>query len=466
MATTGASGYGLRQRPADTAQRERRTAAGPAARPPHAAARPPVRPTRPAVGWRGAAGAFAGSVGPAVPLLALLLVILTGCVTPPEERPGAAASGRPMPPPPPAAEGTIDALLDEMGLRGQVGQHFIIPLKTAHVYDRTRKDTQRVLPAGYIVYPWNVESREQLTRLTKDLGRIAVESTGVRPFVAVDQEGGRVQALRIPSLHRHPPARSMGLHEDPAYTEAVGYVTAVELRSVGINMNLAPVLDLYGGGEPAGDDPRDGPAQEGPDHDGGVIGDRAFDSRPDVVAELGLAYAGGLRRGGVIAVAKHFPGHGATTVDSHGTLPVVAQRLSELRGTHLRPFAAAVEGGFPAVMTAHILYPRVDKDHPVTLSQRWLQGVLREDLGFGGVIIADAVEMRALSANYSLKEILLLGLRAGVDLFLVTDWIDPVEAVDTVMALVEHGLVSKEQIREGARRVLELKAEYELLPAQ
>ena len=456
MVTTGPCRYGLPQRPPATAPRGR-----------------------------------PGPVRAVITLLALGL-LLAGCATPPEERAGAAASnGRPIRPAPPAAEGAIDALLDEIGLRGQVGQHFIIPLKTAHIYDRTRKNTQQVLPAGYIVYPWNVASREQLTRLTKDLRRIAEESTGVRPFVAVDQEGGRVQALRIPSLHRHPPARSMGLHEDSDYTEAVGYVAAVELRSVGVNMNLAPVLDLYGGGAPAGDAspeagssrpngrdednrgagapgdaPGEGPAQVDPEHDAGVIGDRAFDRRPDVVAELGLAYAGGLRRGGVISVAKHFPGHGATTVDSHGTLPVVAQSLPELRRTHLRPFAAAVYGGIPAVMTAHILYPRVDKKHPVSLSRRWLQDVLRKELGFGGVIMADAVEMRALSANYSLKEILLLGLRAGVDLFLITDWIDPVEAADTVMNLVEHGLVSKERIREGARRVLEVKAEYGLLPAQ
>ncbi|MFW5729665.1 MAG: glycoside hydrolase family 3 N-terminal domain-containing protein, partial [Spirochaetota bacterium] len=287
---------------------------------------------------------------------------------------------------------------------------------------------------------------------------------------------GRVQALRIPSLHRHPAARSMGMYDDADYTEAVGYVTAVELRSLGVNMNLAPVIDLYGPGPPEGSpspregEPPPGPAgptaggsERAPDHDSGVIGDRAFDTRPDIVAELGNAYAAGLRRGGVIAVAKHFPGHGATIVDSHGALPTVSQNLAQLRGSHLRPFAAAVDAGIPAVMTAHILYPQVDKDHPVTLSGRWLQGILREDLAFRGVIVSDAVEMRALTANYSLKEILLLGLRAGIDLFLITDWIDPVEAVDTVVALVEHGLVSKERIREGARRVLELKNSYGLL---
>jgi beta-N-acetylhexosaminidase len=302
------------------------------------------------------------------------------------------------------------------------------------------------LPAGFILYPWNIESREQTVALTKELHRRTQETTGTAPFLAVDQEGGRVQALRLPSLHEHPPARAMGVHADRSYMEAVGYVTAVELQSLGINMNFAPVLDLYGGS------------------DVGVIGDRALAAAPEAVAELGVAYAGGLRRGGVVAVSKHFPGHGATAVDSHGALPRVERTFAELVGSHLKPFAAAAEAGVPAMMTAHIVYPRVEKELPATLSSVWLREILRDRLGFDGLIVTDALEMRAIADNYSLKETLHLGLEAGINVFLITTTIDPIEAAKAVETLVRHGLVSKEQIREGARRVLELKAAYGLLP--
>lgn len=345
-----------------------------------------------------------------------------------------------------AVEARVEALLDEIGLRGQIGQHFIIPLKTSQVYARTEKRIRHMRPAGFILYPWNIESREQTVSLTKALRRRSVAVTGTAPFVAVDQEGGRVQALRLPSLHEHPPARSMGTHADRGYMEAVGYVSGVELRSLGINMNFAPVLDLY-----------DGSA-------GGVIGDRAFASGPSVVADLGVAYAGGLERAGVIAVGKHFPGHGATSVDSHGSLPEVRLGLAELSAGHLKPFTAAAAADLPAMMTAHIVYPRVEKDVPATLSSVWLQEVLRDQLGFEGVIVTDALEMRAIADNYSLKETLHLGLEAGVNLFLITSTIEPIEAVKAVESLVKHGVISKERIRAGARRVLTLKAGYGLVP--
>lgn len=366
-------------------------------------------------------------------------------------RPARRQPGVPAPPDrgtPRGRASGIDLILDEMGLSGQIGQHFIMPLETPGVSEATRKRIQLVSPAGYILYPWNVRDRGQLRELTAELRQLTRETTGQRPFIAVDQEGGRVQALRIDSLHEHPAASHMGAYDDPAYMEAVGYVTGVELASLGITMNFAPVLDLQGDLDRGGR---------------GVIGDRALAPSPETVAELGLAYAEGLRRAGVIPVAKHFPGHGATAVDSHGSLPTVSASLDELREAHLLPFVEAAKAQIPAVMTAHIRYPAVEKELPVTLSRRWLQDILRGELGFTGVVVTDAMEMRAIADNYSLKEALYRGLQAGVNLFLLTAWIDPVEARNTVARLVAQGIVSEAQIREGARRVLELKAQFGLL---
>jgi beta-N-acetylhexosaminidase len=332
-----------------------------------------------------------------------------------------------------------------MGLRGQIGQHFIIPLRTTEVYAKTVKNTRGVEPAGYILYPKNIGSRQQLQALTKQLRALAKRHTGSLPLVAVDQEGGRVRALRLPSVTGQPSAHDMGRYNDTLYMESAGYTAAIELSSLGINMNFAPVLDLYG------------------DEDRGVIGDRALSPDPDTVTRLALAYAAGLKRGGVIAVGKHFPGHGATSVDSHGELPRVYASRWALEETHLRPFAAASDAGIPALMTAHIVYPRLDKWRPATLSSVWLTEILREDLGFEGVIVSDALEMRALTDNFTVKETLRLGLDAGINLFLITDWIDSIRAVESVVAMVEHGLVSRTRIRDGARRVLELKQKYGLL---
>jgi len=383
-----------------------------------------------------------------------VVVLLAACATsPPGEAPShasrAGADGEPDRMPPgrvPEEDGDhIDRLLREMGLRGQIGQHFIIPLQTTQVYAKTIKNTRGAKPAGYILYPKNITSRRQLQGLTKQLRALADTHTETLPFVALDQEGGRVRALRLPSVTAQPAAHDMGRYNDSRYMESAGYTAAVELLSLGINMNFAPVLDLYG------------------EDDRGVIGDRALSADPDTVSRLAVPYAAGLEQGGVIAVGKHFPGHGATSVDSHGELPRVYASRWALEKTHLRPFAAAVEAGIPALMTAHIVYPRIDKARPVTLSPIWLTEILREDLGFQGVIVSDALEMRAVTDNFTVKETLRLGLDAGINLFLITDWIDPIRAVESVVSMVEHGLISRTQIRDGARRVLELKQKHQLL---
>jgi beta-N-acetylhexosaminidase len=340
----------------------------------------------------------------------------------------------------------VDELLAGMTLEQLVGQRFVTFLDGPEITSEEDRLVRRGLVGGFIIYPQNVVDRDQVADLTSELQRTAASgSPGVGLLLAADQEGGRVAALRLSDMPRFPAARSWARHEDEAYVEAASYVVNRELRSVGINMNFAPVLDVY-------------------EHaDDSIIGDRAFAADPELVGRLGRAYLRGADRAGVIAVPKHFPGHGSTAVDSHGRLPVVALPAEKIYGRHLQPFRAAVASGAEAIMTAHLLFPALDPAHPVTLSRPIIEGLLREELGFTGVVISDGVAMGAISQNYSIAEAIELSIDAGIDIILVHTRYDVSELVETTVELVEAGRISQDRVIEGTRRVLELKARHGLL---
>jgi beta-N-acetylhexosaminidase len=164
-------------------------------------------------------------------------------------------------------------------------------------------------------------------------------------------------------------------------------------------------------------------------------------------------------------VAKHFPGHGRTSVDSHDQLPIVEAGEADLWKRDLIPFQLAIDHDVDAVMTAHLLLPKLDPDFPVTLSEEIIRGLLRERLGFDGVVISDDVDMGALRTHYSPEEIVERSIRAGIDLILTTGGLDVLALIEEVESWVEDGVMSEELIDEGARRILRLKLEHGLLPA-
>ncbi|MFP4426967.1 MAG: glycoside hydrolase family 3 protein, partial [Spirochaetaceae bacterium] len=235
------------------------------------------------------------------------------------------------------------------------------------------------------------------------------------------------------------------LRGDVRYVGSGAYVTATDLRRAGIRMNFAPVLDVY------------------PREDRTIIGDRSFGGEPQLVAELGSAYIESAMEAGVAPVAKHFPGHGVSTVDSHGALPISDRTLNELRERDLVPFRVAVEAGVPAIMTAHILYEEVDPEYPATLSPRFIHELLREELGFEGVVVTDGFSMGALTREYSRVEALRQSFLAGVDLILLHARYEYRELFGEAVELLRAGVIDEELIREGARRVLLLKARLGLL---
>jgi beta-N-acetylhexosaminidase len=221
----------------------------------------------------------------------------------------------------------------------------------------------------------------------------------------------------------------------------VGAAIGMELAAVGINMDMAPVLDVLVN-----------PANT-------VIGDRAFGDDPTLVARLGKGFIGGLHATGVLAVGKHFPGHGATLLDSHLALPVADRTAVQLEACELVPFREAVQADIEAIMTAHVVYPAWDPDRPATLSPTILRGILREDMAFQGVIVSDDLGMTGVAAVLPWQEIPVQALRAGVDLLLICHHQARQEhAYHRVVKAVQDGEVSAAVVDRAVTRIRELKS--------
>ncbi len=391
---------------------------------------------------------------PRVVSILTLVSLLGACATIPDDEPPTPPERPEVDAVVPSKEELIQLHLDEMDLRRRIGQRFMIfvprgfggidePDETTQKFIRTIESGN---PAGMIVYPWNYENRDDVIHLTDTLQTLAERSQpGRRLLISADQEGGRVAAFRFSDIVRLPSAAAVGRHEDPTFVESLAYVTGRELFAMGINMNLAPVLDLT----------------EIPDDS--IIGDRSFGDDPELVSEFAERYVLGMDRAGVIATAKHFPGHGVTRVDSHGRLPIVSYTLDDLRSRDLRPFAASIDADIPVVMTAHILFPVIDPDYPVTMSERFLQDILRGEIGFDGVVISDGLEMGALAADYDLDTTLKRAIRSGVDLILLYTRYELLDVIDRVEQMVLDGRLTEQEIDRGVERILALKHRYDLL---
>jgi beta-N-acetylhexosaminidase len=271
-----------------------------------------------------------------------------------------------------------------------------------------------------------------------------LKSKAGRPLaLAIDQEGGRVARFRGPPFTNLPPMRQIGIREDENLARRVGGLLAFELGSIGIDWDFAPVLDVD-----------TNPANP-------VIGDRAFHRDPQVVARLGVALARGLEEGGVASCGKHFPGHGDTHQDSHLTLPHLTHDLERLRSVELVPFHAYARAHLAAVMTAHVVFEAIDSTVPATMSRDVLEGILRTELGFAGVLVSDDLEMKAITENYGISEAVTRGAAAGVDLFLVCHQAKlQFEAIESLIRAVESGAVPRARIDEANRRLDALEKRF------
>jgi beta-N-acetylhexosaminidase len=254
---------------------------------------------------------------------------------------------------------------------------------------------------GVFLYGEALGPVEQTAELTR---RLQAAAPGDPLLIAVDQEGGRVQAWGPPHRPALPAAAEVGAayadSGDAGAVRALARALAAQLREGGINLDFAPVLDVHTN-------------PENP-----IIGDRSPGPTPELVSAVGRLLVSELQAGGVLACGKHFPGHGDTRQDSHLTLPVVDHPLSRLEAVELPPFAAGIAAGLQTIMTAHVLYPALDPRHPATVSSAIIDGLLRRRLGFDGVVVTDDLAMRGIRDRHDLLEAALAALAAGCDLLL------------------------------------------------
>lgn len=293
---------------------------------------------------------------------------------------------------------------------------------------------------GAILFGRNVEAPEQVAELAGD-----IEGLGRRmpAWVSVDQEGGRVARLKEP-FTRWPPMAVLGRSGSEALAERFGRALARELAAVGISLDYAPVLDIH-------TNPKNP-----------VIGDRALADRAADVARLGTAVIRALQGEGVAACGKHFPGHGDTSTDSHHELPIVEHAPDRLEAVEFEPFRAAIREGVAFIMTAHVFVPALDAEHPATLSRAVVQRVLREQLGFEGVILSDDLEMKAISARTPVPAAAVEAIKAGCDGLLICsgDVELQVATLEALLKAAESGDLSASRLDDALVRQRRAKERF------
>jgi len=328
-------------------------------------------------------------------------------------------------------------------LAKKVGQLFIVGVPGTSL-DRPKLDFLGKIGIGGVVhFSANYESVDQLIELNNSIQKtLTAEAFEQMPaWICVDHEGGRVQRFKKP-FTEWPPQSEWGAINSAKTCFEAGFVMAKELLAVGVNCNFAPVIDVLQSSSKA-------------------IGDRAYSSNPEQVAALGSATMRGLMKGGIFAVAKHFPGHGSVEVDSHHDLPVCNKTLDELEATDWIPFRKVFRARAEGVMTAHILFPKLDPDRPATLSRRILQEQVRKNLRFSKLIFSDDLEMGAIQKKYSLKDAAFLSIEAGCDQILLCHEWNQIEEVHAYLVnAFESGALPMKRLDESLERILAAKKRF------
>lgn len=327
-------------------------------------------------------------------------------------------------------------------LSDNLGQLLIIGFDGTSVEDGVKSLLARFRPAGVILFARNLVAPEQTRKLTEDLQSFADE-LGIGPLlIGIDHEGGKVVRMG-PPLTRFPGNLALARTGSLDLARRQARAMAEELLAMGVNWNFAPCVDVNS-------NPRNP-----------IIGERAFGDNPEKVSAFGAAMIEEFQQRGLIACAKHFPGHGDTAVDSHLGLPCVSRPLESLREIELPPFRGAIAAGVASIMTAHIVFPALDAARPATASARIIGGLLREELGFEGVVVSDALEMAGFANSIGLKEGAPACINAGVDLLMVCNGRQAQEEV--LSALQEAsaaGRLDTEMIERAQGRVDSMKKAF------
>lgn len=324
-------------------------------------------------------------------------------------------------------EMTLDEKIGQMVLSGFNGTDFNGELDTL---------INDLKVGGVILFSRNIEDSKQLKKLNLD---IEEANKNIPVFISIDEEGGRVNRL-AKNIKRFESAKSIGDKGDTKYAYENGKEIGKTLKEYKINMNFAPVLDIYSNSKNT------------------VIGDRAFGNNEKIVEAMGIATMQGLKDEDVIPVIKHFPGHGDTEVDSHIGLPVVEKSIDQLYDFEFVPFKKAIESGADAVMVSHILMKQIDDKNPATLSYNLITKILRNDMKFSNVIITDDMCMKAITNRLSVEEASIKSIKAGSDIILIGSDIGKTNSViEKIKLAVERNEISEKRIDESVYRILKLK---------
>ena len=328
--------------------------------------------------------------------------------------------------------------MEQMSLREMVGQLFLVqpeavdPASATSLSDSFSGLLEEYPVGGFILFAENLVSPEQVTAFNKAL----TEACGIAPFLSIDEEGGTVARLARHSAFDLPRFKSAAAVGASGTALEMGQTIGSYLKSYGFNLDFAPVADV-----------NTNPYNP-------VIGNRSFSSDSEIAGEMAAAMAEGLRENGIIPTFKHFPGHGDTREDSHAGLAVSRKTLEELQECEFLPFQQAQNTDL--VMVGHIALPNVTGDMtPATLSKEIVTGILKDQLGFDGLVITDAMNMGAITNAYTSAEAAVLALQAGCDLILMPDNFK--EAFDGVVAAVEDGTLSTEWLHQTVKRILAFK---------
>ncbi len=297
--------------------------------------------------------------------------------------------------------------------------------------------------SNVILFRRNVESRAQVKKLCADIRTLVRDETGHGALIAIDQEGGGVTRLTQDCINV-PGAMALAATDDVNNAYISAGITARELRALGVNFNLAPVADVNV-------NPRNP-----------VIGARSFADDPNVVAEYAVSAMHGYCDAGILACAKHFPGHGDTAADSHIALPMVDKSKEALERTEFVPFRAMVAANCPAIMTSHILFPQIEPDRvPATMSRKILTGILKDEMHFRGLVASDCMEMDAIARFYGTAQGAWQAVRAGVDLVIVCHSAKRLEeAAAEIRRRIEDGVISMDEIDASCEKILAYKEKY------
>lgn len=333
----------------------------------------------------------------------------------------------------------ISEKISKMSLDEKIGQMLMVGIDGTEVDDDFKEFAEEYKFGTVILFGKNITSAEQLVNLTNSIKSTA----GDIPYIiGMDEEGGLVTRLPDDVLSM-PAALTIAGSEDTEYCYNAGYQIGTQITSFGLHTGFSPVLDIW----------------SNPDNT--VIGNRAYGKTSDDVCKYGIADMLGLKATGAIPVAKHFPGHGDTETDSHYGLPLVTKTKEELWQSELLPFKSAIENGVPMIMAAHILCTELDENYPASMSKNIITDLLRDEMGFEGVVITDDLTMGAISESYSFGDAAVLSINAGCDILSICFGEDNVkQAVKAIKEAVENGDITEERIDESVRRILKLKEDY------